>query len=143
MVVYEANMQNGQLSSSDPVTVYWLEIDPAYQEANRKKNIQSDRSELNYIEKTMAYGLSSEPVAGSAGKYKVKLVAFKDRPVSVSLDASGKPKATMQIKGTECSISRIFVKAKDKMFGLPEVEHVDLTGVDANGTTVSERINPK
>lgn len=37
---------------------FWLDIDPAYMEANRKKGIQSNRCELNFVDRSMAYGVT-------------------------------------------------------------------------------------
>jgi hypothetical protein len=144
IVVYEAALKNNQLDPSAPVSVYWLDIDPAYVKKNRDKGIMSDRSELNMIEKSMAYGLSSEAVAGKPGHYKVTLVAFKERPVFVSFDAAAnKLKCEMNINGSLCELQRIFINSTDRMLGLPKVNHVDIYGIDSNGQAVSERVIPK
>jgi hypothetical protein len=141
-VVYEANVNGNALDEHNPVVVYWLDIDPEYQKAARAKGVTTDRVELGTIEKQFAYGLSSESEGN--GSYRVKLVAFPDRPVYVSYNATAhKPIAQMDIQGKRCSLSRIYVSAKDRMFGLPKVEYVDLSGVDASGASVSERILPK
>lgn len=46
IVVYEALKKGEALDANKPVDVYWLDIDPAYVAANRKKGIMTDRSEV-------------------------------------------------------------------------------------------------
>jgi len=149
IVVYEAKMAGAgsgsgaepQLDSSEPVIVYWLDIDPAYQKENRRKGVMSDRSELGSVEKRFAYGLSSQPMPGKTGSFAVKLVAFPDRVVVVRYDASlHRPVAFMQINGRQCRLERIYVSATDNFIGLPTVHHVDVTGIDDSGQHVTERI---
>ena len=146
LVVYEAKLtSSGALDPSDPVTVYWLDIDPEYQKANRAKGISSDRVELGSIERRLAYGLSSTPVQGRSGEYQVRLVAFPDRVVTVSVDpATKRPVARMLIAGSQCQLERIYVTATEHWLNpMPTVNHVDVTGVDGTGKRVTERIIPK
>ena len=146
IVVYEAKMTaSGQLDAAEPVTVYWLDLDPEYQKASRAKGVVSDRVELGSLERRMAYGLSSQLVPGKAGEYHVRLVAFPDRVVTVSVDpASKRPVARMQIGGAQVLLERIFVTATEHWLKpLPTVNHVDVTGIDAAGKRVTERIVPK
>lgn len=63
IVVYEAKLSGDALDASEPITVYWLDIDPEYQKKARAKGKDHDREELNWIEKKMAYGC----VAGGCG----------------------------------------------------------------------------
>lgn len=48
--------KDGKLDANKPLDGYWLDIDPEYVKANRKKGKTDDRDELSYIDKTMAYG---------------------------------------------------------------------------------------
>ena len=145
IVVYEArlNQRGDELDSKEPVIVYWLDLDPAYQKQKRDKGITSDRLELNYIEKTMAYGLSSSPHPTKPGHHTVQLVAFSKRAVDVYFDqAKGRAVAMIEINGQQCELIRIFVAATDSWTGLPKVQHVDVIGLDAHGKQVTERITP-
>jgi hypothetical protein len=142
--VYEAlKDKSGALDAQKPVEVYWLDIDPEYVAAARKKGNQSDRNELNAIEKQFAYGVSFEPVAGQAGKYNLKLVALAERPVTMYIDAQGKLHATIAVNGAQVDLVRIYVHAVDRTLRLPKVEYIDLVGQDAQGKYVHERIVPK
>ena len=149
IVVYEARVGgDGHLDSAEPVTVYWLDIDPEYQKANRAKGIASDRVELGAIERRMAYGLSSSAVPGQPGAFHVRLVAFPERVVTVSVEAgagggSARPVARMLINGSQCVLERIFVQASEHWLNpLPTVQHVDVSGLDKHGRRCTERIVP-
>jgi len=145
IVVYEANLLNGDLDPNNPVIVYWLDLDPAYVAENRAKGIISDRSELGRIEKSLAYGLTATPIPNKAGYFSIQLVAFPERPVIVWLDQSTKQlKAQMKINNIQCDLSRIFVSAVDSWIGLPKVQYVDVTGTDpSTQQQQTERITPK
>lgn len=56
IVVYEARVDAGAIRAADPVDAYWLDIDPEYMAKNRAKGKDSDREDLNMIERRMAYG---------------------------------------------------------------------------------------
>ena len=143
IVVYEGKVSGTEMDSKEPVIVYWLDLDPAYQKQKRDKGVTSDRLELNYIEKTMAYGLSSTPHAAKPGHHTVQLVAFSKRAVDVYYDKTkGRPVAMIEINGAQCELLRIFVSATDSWTGLPKVQHVDVIGLDAHGKQVTERITP-
>ena len=144
IVVYEAKLASGggELDSKEPVIVYWLDLDPAYQKQKRDKGVTSDRLELNFIEKTMAYGLSSAPNPAKPGHHTVHLVAFSKRAVDVYFDqAKGRAVAMIEINGQQCELIRIFVSATESWTG-PKVQHVDVIGLDQQGQQVTERITP-
>jgi hypothetical protein len=84
IVVYEAaKKSDSELDPAKPIDVYWLDIDPAYQQANRKKGVMSDRSDLNMIEKQFAYGVGFEAAPNKPGTFLLKLVALPERPVTL------------------------------------------------------------
>lgn len=64
---------------------YWLDVDPEYVAKNRAKGKSSDRDELNFIERRMAYGVSCEPAAatdivpGGTQPWDVVFVALPSR----------------------------------------------------------------
>jgi hypothetical protein len=117
---------------------YWLDIEPSYVEAARKKGKMDDRVELNMIEKKMAYGCSASPKPGEEGTFIVKLVAFPSRLVTVKLE-DGKPVARMSINGEDHQLKKIYVTATERTLRLPKVEHIDLFAVDKDGKAVTER----
>jgi len=145
IVVYEAILDgNGKLDKDKPVEVYWLDIDPEYVKKNRAKGINSDRSELNMVERQFAYGISWEAVSGEENAYRLKLVALPDRPVTVTVGQDGcKVHAKIEINGVQVEIERIYVHRVERSFRLPKVEYVDVEGVDENGNKIAEKIIPK
>jgi len=143
IVVYEALKKDNALDAAKPIDVYWLDIDPEYVAAARKKGIQTDRNELNMIEKQFAYGVGFEPVQGKSDHYNLKLVALPERPVEMCLDSNGNPQARISINGKSANLVRIYVYAVERMLRTPKVEYIDVIGQDENGEYVHERIVPK
>jgi len=140
IVVYEAILKNGKFDANKPFEVFWLDIDPEFVKKNRAKGINTDRSDLNMIEKQFAYGISWELIANEKDAYKLKLVALSERPVTVRI-VDGKPIAKLQINGVQSRVERVYVHSKERMLGLPKVEYVDVEGVDDAGKPVKERID--
>lgn len=131
------------IDAKKPVDVYWLDIDPEYVKANRKKGIQTDRSDLNMIENKMAYGISCEAVSGKAETYFCRLVALSSKPVTVTVNKEGKFHGTIEINGKQAELVRIYVHAVDRTLLPPKVTYVDVIGRDPEtGAYVSQRINP-
>lgn len=90
----------------------------------------------------MAYGISSEAVAGKAGTYFCRLVALPAKPVTVSIDANGNARGTIEINGKPATLIRIYVNAVDRTLLPPKVTYVDVIGQDETGAYVTERLNP-
>lgn len=60
----------------------------------------SDRSDLNGVEKKLAYGIkcTADPDRGP-GHFLVKLVAMPSRPLRLSLDEKGTPRLECNLAG--------------------------------------------
>ena len=140
VVVYEGLIDDttGKLKEDKPMDVYWLDLDPAYVEKNRKKGKMHDRDELNYIDKTMAYGISFKPVPDQDDEsYEVTLVALPSKKVILKL-VDGLPKAITDINGKKCYMENIYVETKQGWTGLPKVVHVLVKGKTVDGGEVQE-----
>lgn len=147
VVVYEGLLEDqaegpsALLRSDKPIDAYWLDIDPAYVEKNRKKGKMHDRDELNMIEKKMAYGVSWEPIAEEEGAYTMTLVALPKRKGIFKL-VDGIPKALMEINGQQCYLQSIYVESKQGMIGLPKVVYVIIKGISIEtGEPQEEKID--
>lgn len=115
-------------SESSPMGVYWLDIDPAYVEANRKKGVMSDRSEISYLEKKIAYGLTA--TSAGPGEHDISLVALPQKVIRLKeCPVLKRPRAFTSILGREARLERIYVESKENFFGLPTVLHVLVAGV--------------
>mgnify|MGYP001179814472 FL=1 len=95
---------------------------------------------LNYIERTMAYGLSSEPKAGAPGHYVVTLIALKKRPLEVWCDDDGTLHAVGEMNGKTAEFLRVDITSESGWTG-PKVVKVELYGKDKSGA-VTETIKP-
>eukprot|EP00455_Lapot_gusevi_P054271 TRINITY_DN865_c0_g1_i1.p1 TRINITY_DN865_c0_g1~~TRINITY_DN865_c0_g1_i1.p1 ORF type:complete len:187 (+),score=79.09 TRINITY_DN865_c0_g1_i1:40-561(+) len=142
VVVYEAKMRADGSFDANPIEVYWMDIDPEYVRSARGRGVMTDRTELGYVEKQMAYGVTATPT-GNPNEFQLTLVALKARNVGLKLDQNGRPRATITIDGRPCYLQHIYVNSKDNMIGLPTVQYVDVFGVAVdNGEAVTERIRP-
>lgn len=58
VVVYELNRMKGTRSIDvrNPVSVYWLDIEPSYRRKRRRQGIRHDRERLSAFERRYAYG---------------------------------------------------------------------------------------
>jgi hypothetical protein len=94
------------------------------------------------IENKLAYGISSEAVAGKSNTYYCRLVALPDKPVTVFIDDAGKLRGQIAIRGKQVDLVRIYVNAVDRTLLPPKVTYVDVIGQDETGAYVSERLTP-
>jgi hypothetical protein len=121
--------ENGDAPDSKPVRAYWI------LENGRKED-------LNAIQTKFAYGITSQEKLGE-DKYRIVLVAFKDRKILIEKSAEGY-RATVMISGKESILEKIYVKSEERMLGLPKVHYVDLFGrALQTDASVKERIIPQ
>lgn len=127
-VCYDANiLKNGMIDLENPIDAYWMDY------ASDGK-----RSELNYIQRRMAYGFSYEKTA--LGAISVKLKAFDKRKILVTVDNKGNSRALIKINNIDANLTKIFVTAKPKMY--TTVEYIELYGNDIRtGKVVYEKID--
>jgi hypothetical protein len=144
VVVYEGCLFQGDLDPTDPLDIYWMDIDPAYQEKARNQGKMDDRVELGFFEKQFAYGANSRDYEDEPGKYRLDLAACPKLPVKLYYDAEFKQVvAETFLSGNRCQLQRIFVKTKQGTGGLT-ADWVELIGVDMRTSkTVSERMYHK
>lgn len=119
---------DNDLPDKNPVTVYWI-----------LENGQ--REELTSMEKKYAYGIVSQERTGS-DKFKIILAAVKDREITVQ-KVNGDYKAFVDIQGKESILDKVYIEAREKSIGFPNIIHIDLYGHDeTTKTPVKERIVP-
>lgn len=116
-VVYEVNLtEKGAINPEDPIKIYWIR----YGEKNKYK-------ELNYMERTFAYGLKAEPL--NYGRIRASFVAKKDRTIDVFLDEKGQATALMNIDNKISKLVKIFVQVAEDGWW-PKVAYVEFFGTD-------------
>jgi len=121
--------ENGDVSDPKPVKAYWIL-------ENGK------RSDLNFIQATLAYGIESQERLGE-NRYRIVVVAMKDRKIMIEKSAAGY-RAIVLISGKESVLEKIYVESEERMLGLPKVHYVDLFGRNLEtDVSVKERIIPQ
>jgi len=130
VVVYEAKVgSDGKPHAEKPLEVYWQDIDPAYVAANRKKGKMDDREDLNMIESTMAYGISTKPHEKHRHHHRVNCVAIKDKQLVLYQDDHGRCHIRTTINGKEANLVRVYVHSVERMFlPMPKIEYVEFFG---------------
>lgn len=118
-VVYEVNLNESHtIDAADPVNVYWIR----YGEKGQQRG-------LNYLERTFAYGVKSEPIDRT--RYAVEFVASKARSMEVLLDRNGQAQAIMIIHGQKSKLTKIFVQVAEDGWW-PRIAYIKFFGLDQN-----------
>jgi len=127
-IVYQARQgEPGTLDPEEPIEAYWLMLAE-----------DGHREGINFIERAMAYGFSTEPAEEGNG-FLVTLKAKKDRPLHLTV-RDGCPVALIRIGRAEGVLRRIFVHATGQAL-IPRVDYVELFGVDPEtGREIYEKI---
>jgi len=117
-VIYEVNLTDQNvIDPENPVKVYWIR----YGEKGQLRD-------LNYIEKTFAYGVKPETI--NQNSYKLQFVASKEKWFVASLDEKGQACATMSINGRQSKLKKIFVQVAEEGWW-PKIAYVEFFGLDS------------
>lgn len=128
VVVYEGVLFDGELRADDPLDIYWLDLDPEYQKRARQEGRVSDRVELNFMEKQMAFGVTCRE-GPKIDQYYLFLAACPSRPILLYLDKEfDEVVAELMINKKRCSLNRIYVYINPNNPITPE--WIELHGVD-------------
>ena len=133
-IVYDANtLNNGKtFHKKQPINVYWLRYDE-----------QGQVAPLNYLQRTMAYGVTVNPTERS-DEFEFHVVSYPKRKLRLVLDPGGRPHAIMTINNQPVWLNRVFVKIEGMKVGIiPNVKYVELFGTDPKtGKGVYEKFVP-
>ena len=120
----------GGLDARQPVDVYW-----------RRYNDDGARKELSGIERSLAFGVKVDPVAGRPGSYLVRVVSYPNRPALLQL-ADGTPRLEMKVAGEPSRLDHAYLEVDDSG-SVPSVQRVHLFGYSlATGKPVTESFIP-
>ena len=126
-IICELNYNKEDLNVDEPVHVYWIR----YTDKGQKE-------ELNFIQKKFAYGIKSTMI--SKDKYELNFVSYKKFPMLLMKGPNNKFNVYGTINQKQAIVDRIFVKINGGSFWSPNVEYVEIKGVDPlNGKEVIER----
>ena len=119
--------RDGQLDHGEPVEAYWLML----AENGRREG-------LTWTEQKLAYGFSVSKLTSES--LSLHLTACPARELRVRKTESGY-RAELTLAGQPAFLRRIFVRTEEGLL-MPHVVSVEITGTNAAGQTVSERITP-
>ena len=131
-VVYDGNLlPTKKLHPDLPVRVYWIR----YGEKGQKQ-------ELSAIQRNLAYGYDSTPIAKEPGSYDFNIISYRKRRFKITLDDEGNPMALFPIAGRMQKLQRIYIKLEENGF-FPKLIYVELFGKDPKtGADAYERFKP-
>ncbi|MEO5594798.1 MAG: DUF4833 domain-containing protein [Chitinophagaceae bacterium] len=129
-IVYDLNIVNGALDKNEPVHVYWI-----------RYSDQGQRQELSYIQRTFAYGIKTTALANNSG-YVMHFVSYKKYLLYlVKSVVDNKYRVYTTVNSKTVVVNRIFIKINGGSFWSPNVEYVEIKGVDpANGKEITDRL---
>lgn len=127
-LIYELNFNNKALNHEEPVHVYWI-----------RYNDKGQQEELNFVQRKFAYGIKSTFI--SKDKYQLNFVSYKKFPMFLVKGLDEKYNVFATINQKQAILSRIFVKINGGSFWTPNIEYVEVKGVDpSTGKEVIERM---
>jgi hypothetical protein len=130
-IICDLNDKDGVVDPENPIHVYWLRY---------TENQKGQRAELNYIQRTFAYGIKARLL--SPDKYELHFVSYKKYSMYLERAADHRYHVFAMINGRVAILQRIFVEIRGGSFWTPHVEYVELKGLDpATGKEVMGRIN--
>jgi len=119
--------RDGHLDRAEPVEAYWLML----AEDGR-------REPLTWTEQKLAYGFSVTRLASDT--LTLHLSACPSRELHVRATEAGF-RAELSIARQAAFLRRIFVRTEEGLL-MPRVLYIEITGTNAAGQTVSERLTP-
>ncbi|MBK8341418.1 MAG: DUF4833 domain-containing protein [Flavobacteriales bacterium] len=131
-IVYTLNSSpEGMPDAERPVHVFWRR----YQEDGR-------RAELDFIQRTFAYGIRSRHVGNAR---ELRCVAYSRIPLFLYPPAApgGDPLLLVTVNGRTFRLKRIYLQIDGGAFWSPNVTFIEFSGHDPiTGAMVVERIKP-
>lgn len=131
-IVYALNPDaKGRPAIDRPVHVFWRR----YQEDGR-------RAELDFIQRTFAYGIRSKHVGNA---HELRCVAYNKLPLFLHPPATpgARPLVLVTVNGRTIRLERIYLQIDGGAFWTPNVTFIEFNGHDPlTGAAIVERIVP-
>jgi hypothetical protein len=130
-VVYTARLRkDGALNAKDPIKVFW-----------RRFNTTGEKMELNYLERTQAFGVKVRALAGEPGAFSVWLVSYAKRSAILRV-VDGVPRLEAKVAGQPARLVSAFVE-HDGHKPVPHVQRVRVYGRSLqDGSPLVEILKP-
>jgi hypothetical protein len=131
-VVYAAHVDaHGHIDAGAPVDAFW-----------RWYNVDGQRKPLNFVERTMAYGVKILSSASPGHSIAVGIAALPERRLLVDQDDRGQPEALIQIGDRMAKLVYVYLQVDNSGF-MPNVTSMDLFGLDkGTGKALREHVVP-
>jgi hypothetical protein len=156
VVCYEAAVDKkhpNRLHSEKPVSIYWLNWEPKYAHAARKKKQAHDCDELSYPERKLAYGAKPKST-DKPGVFRLKMNVLPSLPIHIGIDPkTNRPRATLELHpsgqhppgtkgGTLAFLERIYVHVIFNKLGIPNVPWLVYHGTttDASHKPIQQKV---
>jgi hypothetical protein len=127
-LIYELNLKNGTIVEDEPIHVFWIR----YAE-------KGQHDDLNYIQRNFAYGIKSKMI--SKDNYEIHFVSYKKKLMFLKKSADNKFYVFTDINKKQAILKQVFVRVNGGSFWVPNIEYVELKGIDPiSGLEVVERM---
>ena len=127
-LIYELNLKNGAIVEDDPIHVFWIR----YAE-------KGQHDELNYIQRNFAYGIKSKMI--NKDYYEIHFVSYKKKLMFLRKTSDNKFFVFTDINKKQAILKQVFLRVKGGSFWVPNIEYVELKGIDpVSGLEVVERM---
>lgn len=117
------------------VDSYWLDLEPSYKAAARKKGRLIDRESLGFMD--TVYGFTYKSV--SPTHIVLTMNKVRNKPLHVRLTADGCV-AEIMLRNELCTLQYIYVHDRTNSWGIPYVEYLEIYGTTKQGVRISERL---
>lgn len=128
--IYAVNYQgNGKINQDNPIKAYWIR----YAEKGEKKD-------FSYIQRKFAYGIESKTLNDE--EFELQFVSYKKLSLTLKkVDSDQKYYVFVNVNEKRIQVEKIFVRIEGGSFWLPNVNYVEVTGIDVSSNkTITERI---
>lgn len=127
-VVYGLNFKGSSLDDKEPVKGYWIR----YSE-------KGQRQELNYVQKTFAYGIKCSSVQGNS--YELSFVSNKKYKMYLQQSENGTYHVYTTINQRRAILTHFFVSIIGGSALSPTIDYVEIFGIDSiSKKAISERV---
>lgn len=127
-VVYELNMENGELNKKQPIHAYWI---------NYAKKGQTE--ELTDIQRKYAYGIRTTRLDDNS--FECYLAAYKKLKLFLKEGEDKQYHIYTTVNDKQIMVNRIYIAVNGGSLFKPNIDYVQLNGIDtATGAATEERI---
>ncbi|MBC7889357.1 MAG: DUF4833 domain-containing protein [Ferruginibacter sp.] len=127
-IVYELNYLNGALDPVNPVHEFWIR----YQE-------KGQREELSYIQRKFAYGIKTKKIR--ANQYELSFVSYKKYKMYLEAGPDNRFYVYTTINSKKVILTSIFLKINGGSFWSPNIEYVEISGIEpVSRSVVKEKL---